>query len=145
MSGTATLSADASDNLALDHVDFLLNGTVVATVGAVPYSAAWDSTSVVDGLVSKLQGAYDLQRTHGEEHETRGNFRTDEEGRFWFRSITPLGYEIPMDGPVGELIRAQLVKLSPPAPPAAPKAEEKPKKAPKKKSADEASHASVLP
>src|SRR4051794_20082896 len=53
------------------------------------------------------EGTYDLQRHHGQEHETRGNFRTDEQGRYWFRSITPLGYEIPMDGPVGELIRSQ--------------------------------------
>ncbi len=56
------------------------------------------------------QGVYDLQRHEGEqeiEHETRGNFRADDQGRFWFRSILPLGYEIPMDGPVGGLIRAQ--------------------------------------
>jgi hydroxyquinol 1,2-dioxygenase len=53
------------------------------------------------------EGTYDLQRHHGQEHETRGNFRSDEQGRYWFRSITPLGYEIPMDGPVGELIRSQ--------------------------------------
>jgi hydroxyquinol 1,2-dioxygenase len=53
------------------------------------------------------EGTYDLQRHHGHEHDTRGNFRADEQGRFWFRSITPLGYEIPMDGPVGELIHAQ--------------------------------------
>ena len=53
------------------------------------------------------EGTYDLQRHHGHEHDTRGNFRADEQGRFWFRSILPLGYEIPMDGPVGELVRAQ--------------------------------------
>jgi protocatechuate 3,4-dioxygenase beta subunit len=53
------------------------------------------------------EGIYDLQRHHGAEHETRGNFRTDEQGRFWFRSIAPIGYEIPMDGPVGEMIHAQ--------------------------------------
>jgi len=54
-----TLTADASDNLAVDHVDFLVNGTVVATVGAVPYSAPWDSTSVADGLVSIAARAMD--------------------------------------------------------------------------------------
>ncbi len=55
-------------------------------------------------------GVYDLQRHDGQDeiaHETRGNFRADAQGRFWFRSILPLGYEIPMDGPVGALIRAQ--------------------------------------
>ena len=56
------------------------------------------------------QGVYDLQRHDGGAeiaHDMRGNFRADEQGRFWFRSILPLGYEIPMDGPVGGLIRAQ--------------------------------------
>ncbi|MBV8915358.1 MAG: hydroxyquinol 1,2-dioxygenase [Acetobacteraceae bacterium] len=66
---------------------------------------------VPDALIQVWQtdseGIYDLQRHHGAQHETRGNFRTDPDGRFWFRTITPLGYEIPMDGPVGELIRAQ--------------------------------------
>ena len=52
-------------------------------------------------------GTYDLQRHNGHEHDTRGNFRSDDKGRFWFRSILPLGYEIPMDGPVGALVRAQ--------------------------------------
>jgi protocatechuate 3,4-dioxygenase beta subunit len=52
-------------------------------------------------------GTYDLQRHHGAEHDTRGNFRTDEQGRYWFRSVLPIGYSIPLDGPVGELIQAQ--------------------------------------
>ncbi len=33
------------------------------------------------------EGIYDLQRHHGEEHDTRGNFRADADGRFHFRSI----------------------------------------------------------
>ena len=37
----------------------------------------------------------------------RGKFTTDAEGRFWFRSIKPAGYPIPVDGPVGDLLRAQ--------------------------------------
>ena len=57
------------------------------------------------------EGVYDLQRHRGADHDIeddmRGNFRADDQGRFWFRSIMPLGYEIPMDGPVGALIRAQ--------------------------------------
>ena len=36
----------------------------------------------------------------------RGRFVTDEEGRFHFRSVKPAGYPIPVDGPVGELVRA---------------------------------------
>ena len=37
----------------------------------------------------------------------RANFRTDADGRYWFRTVRPLGYSIPMDGPVGAMVRAQ--------------------------------------
>ena len=53
------------------------------------------------------KGEYDLQKFHGEHMDMRGNFRCDAEGRFHFRTVKPLGYYIPMDGPVGALIRAQ--------------------------------------
>ena len=36
----------------------------------------------------------------------RGRFVTDGDGRFHFRSVKPAGYPIPVDGPVGELVRA---------------------------------------
>jgi hydroxyquinol 1,2-dioxygenase len=53
------------------------------------------------------KGEYDLQKYHGETMDMRGNFRCDAEGRFHFRTVKPLGYFIPMDGPVGQLINAQ--------------------------------------
>jgi protocatechuate 3,4-dioxygenase beta subunit len=40
-------------------------------------------------------------------YDLHGTFRTDAEGRFYLRTIAPLGYMIPMDGPVGDMIRAQ--------------------------------------
>ncbi|GAC1346401.1 MAG: intradiol ring-cleavage dioxygenase [Acetobacteraceae bacterium] len=52
-------------------------------------------------------GTYDLQRAQGAVMDTRGNFRADAQGRFHFRTVMPVGYEIPMDGPVGGLVRAQ--------------------------------------
>jgi catechol 1,2-dioxygenase/hydroxyquinol 1,2-dioxygenase len=39
--------------------------------------------------------------------DMRGNFRTDSTGHYHFRTVRPLGYSIPMDGPVGELVHAQ--------------------------------------
>jgi hydroxyquinol 1,2-dioxygenase len=36
----------------------------------------------------------------------RGKFETDAQGRFGFRSVKPAGYPIPVDGPVGDLVRA---------------------------------------
>jgi protocatechuate 3,4-dioxygenase beta subunit len=53
------------------------------------------------------KGEYDMQKYHGEQMDMRGNFRCDSEGRFHFRTVMPLGYFIPMDGPVGGLIQAQ--------------------------------------
>lgn len=39
--------------------------------------------------------------------DLRVRFVTDAEGRYHLRTVKPLGYAIPMDGPVGDLIRAQ--------------------------------------
>jgi len=52
-------------------------------------------------------GNYDLQKQDADVMDLRGTFRTDSEGRYYLRTIVPLGYMIPMDGPVGDLIRAQ--------------------------------------
>jgi len=53
------LSANASDNAAVDHVDFLVNGTVIATDTVSPYVATWDSTTVSDGTVTITARAVD--------------------------------------------------------------------------------------
>jgi hydroxyquinol 1,2-dioxygenase len=52
------------------------------------------------------EGEYDLQRPEVG-IDMRGNVRCDADGRFQVRTLVPLGYGIPMDGPVGGLIRAQ--------------------------------------
>jgi hydroxyquinol 1,2-dioxygenase len=52
-------------------------------------------------------GAYDLQAIDPSGMDYRATFRTDAEGRYFFRATYPLGYMIPMDGPVGAMIRAQ--------------------------------------
>ena len=53
------------------------------------------------------EGAYDLQSKEPGAMDWRAQFRTDGEGRYWFRATLPVGYTIPMDGPVGAMIRAQ--------------------------------------
>ncbi len=53
------------------------------------------------------RGSYDLQERDGEAMDMRGNFLTGEDGSYWFRTVRPLGYSIPMDGPVGRLVRQQ--------------------------------------
>ncbi len=58
--GTAvTLSADATDNVGVDRVQFLVNGTVVGTDSAAPYSLTWDTETVADGRHNLTARAFD--------------------------------------------------------------------------------------
>ena len=70
-----------------------------------------DGTPLPDALIQIWQtsehGLYDLQERDGESMDMRGNFRTDADGRYYFRTVRPLGYSIPMDGPVGEMVKLQ--------------------------------------
>ena len=52
-------------------------------------------------------GLYEQQDPEQAEWNLRGMFKTNEEGRFWFRSVRPAGYPLPVDGVVGDLLRAQ--------------------------------------
>ncbi len=47
--GGVSLSATASDNVAVDHVDFLVDGVLVGSDASAPYGLSWDSSSVGDG------------------------------------------------------------------------------------------------
>ena len=51
------------------------------------------------------EGIYDMQMPGQDEMLCRGKFRTDAEGRYWFRSIRPVYYPVPTDGPVGDMLR----------------------------------------
>ncbi|MGD0430109.1 MAG: dioxygenase [Acetobacteraceae bacterium] len=53
------------------------------------------------------RGLYDLQERNGESMDMRGNFHTDAQGHYYFRTVRPKGYSIPMDGPVGDLVHSQ--------------------------------------
>ncbi|MBB5696208.1 dioxygenase family protein [Muricoccus pecuniae] len=63
--------------------------------------------AIVEIWQTDADGAYDLQALDPETMDMRGQFRTDAEGRYAIRTLIPLGYSIPMDGPVGALVRAQ--------------------------------------
>jgi len=60
----------------------------------------------VDVWHSSPEGLYENQDASQAEMNLRGRFVADETGRFNFRSVKPAGYPIPVDGPVGELVRA---------------------------------------
>jgi hydroxyquinol 1,2-dioxygenase len=84
------------------------NGLQVCLYGRVTNAAG---KGVANATVQVWQpdetGNYDLQKHDPSEMDLRGTFRTDADGRYYLRTIAPLGYMIPMDGPVGDMIRAQ--------------------------------------
>ena len=60
----------------------------------------------VDVWHSSPDGFYDQQDPKQADMNLRGKFMTDAQGHFGFRSVKPAGYPIPIDGPVGDLVRA---------------------------------------
>ena len=61
----------------------------------------------IDVWHSSTEGFYENQDPTQAEMNLRGKFTTGKDGHFAFRSVKPAGYPIPIDGPVGELLRAQ--------------------------------------
>ena len=49
VSGSPTLVANTADDGHVDHVDFLVDGSPVATVAAAPFEYSWNSASVANG------------------------------------------------------------------------------------------------
>jgi catechol 1,2-dioxygenase len=52
-------------------------------------------------------GMYENQDEAQVDMNLRGQFVTNAQGRFAFRSVKPAGYPIPIEGPVGDMIKAQ--------------------------------------
>jgi len=78
-----------------------VHGTVTDTLGhPVPHAR-------VEVWQTDEHGLYDLQKDGGAGMDMRGNFTCDAQGRYHFRTVRPLGYSIPLDGPVGRLVQAQ--------------------------------------
>jgi catechol 1,2-dioxygenase len=61
----------------------------------------------VDVWHTSGEGIYENQDPTQADMNLRGKFTTDSDGHIAFRSIKPIGYPIPINGPVGELLRAQ--------------------------------------
>lgn len=62
--------------------------------------------AVLDVWQAQTNGLYDSQDAHPEELHMRGKFRTDGEGRYRLRTVIPVHYPIPSDGPVGAMLKA---------------------------------------
>jgi catechol 1,2-dioxygenase len=62
--------------------------------------------ALLDVWQAASNGLYDSQDAQLEGLHMRGKFRTDGEGRFLVRTVRPVHYQIPSDGPVGAMLRA---------------------------------------
>jgi catechol 1,2-dioxygenase len=65
------------------------------------------SEAEVDVWHSSPEGFYESQDPDQADMNLRGRFLTDRGGHFSFRTVKPTGYPIPVDGPVGGLLRKQ--------------------------------------
>jgi hydroxyquinol 1,2-dioxygenase len=61
--------------------------------------------AVLDVWQADADGAYEAQLPDIDEARLRAKYQAREDGDYCVRTIAPLGYTIPMDGPVGDLIR----------------------------------------
>lgn len=91
------LGANISKN-ASDGEPCMVSGTVRDAKGK-PVAGA-----KLDIWQGGADGLYDSQK--GDEMNLRGVFRTDAQGRFHFRCVTPSFYPVPNDGPVGRMLVA---------------------------------------
>ncbi|OLT09869.1 catechol 1,2-dioxygenase [Pseudonocardia sp. CNS-139] len=89
--------ADMSDGL--PGVPLYVHGTVKDLDGK-PVAGA-----VLDVWQADTDGLYESQVPDIDEARLRAKYATREDGTYCVRTIAPRGYSIPMDGPVGDLIR----------------------------------------
>ncbi|MFD4648072.1 dioxygenase [Streptomyces sp. NPDC058441] len=88
---------DMSDGL--PGTPLYVTGRVISTDGT-PVPGA-----VLDVWQADADGAYEAQLPEVDEARLRAKYRARDDGSFCIRTIAPHGYSIPMDGPVGDLIR----------------------------------------
>jgi hydroxyquinol 1,2-dioxygenase len=91
-----------------DTIDLVATGEPCVVAGRV---LTLDGSPLPGALVDVWQaddhGFYDVQQPGTQpQGNGRGLFTCDEDGRFWFRTVTPSPYPIPTDGPVGRLLTA---------------------------------------
>ncbi len=60
--------------------------------------------AVLDVWQTDGEGFYDVQRGDGNEQYARGKFTTGADGRYGFKTVKPVSYPVPTDGPVGKML-----------------------------------------
>jgi protocatechuate 3,4-dioxygenase beta subunit len=90
--------ADLREGATVKGEDVWVSGRVLSVDGKPIPNAALDIWQV------NADGVYDLQ-TEGE-FELRGRVKANAKGEYAFASYKPKSYSIPVDGPVGKIVRA---------------------------------------
>jgi catechol 1,2-dioxygenase len=90
--------ADLREGATMKGEDVWVSGRVLSVDGKPIPNAALDIWQ------AKADGIYDLQ-TEGE-FELRGRVKANAKGEYAFASYKPNFYSIPIDGPVGDMVRA---------------------------------------
>jgi hydroxyquinol 1,2-dioxygenase len=62
--------------------------------------------AVLDVWQAASNGLYSMQDPKQDLYNLRGRLHSDADGKYWFHTIMPHSYPIPVDGPVGDLLRA---------------------------------------
>jgi protocatechuate 3,4-dioxygenase beta subunit len=83
-----------------DGEPLVVSGTV-RSLGGAPLAGA-----TLDVWQTAPNGLYDVQDEGQPAMNLRGLFTTGEDGAYSFRTLRPVAYPIPGDGPVGEMLRA---------------------------------------
>jgi hydroxyquinol 1,2-dioxygenase len=90
--------ADLREGATVKGEDVWVSGRVLSVDGKPIPNAVLDIWQV------NAEGVYDLQT--GGEFELRGRVRANDHGEYAFASYKPTSYSIPVDGPVGDVVRA---------------------------------------
>lgn len=88
------------DNIATDVKGeiCLVNGTVKDSKGNIIPNA------MIDVWQSGPDGLYDVQKEKNVV-DLRGKMKTNENGKYFFKTVKPQFYPVPTDGPVGEILK----------------------------------------
>ncbi len=90
--------ADLREGATMTGEDVYVSGKVLSLDGRPVPNAALDIWQ------AKADGIYDVQTEGG--FELRGRVKANAQGEYAFKSYKPKFYSVPVDGPVGDLIRA---------------------------------------
>ena len=80
---------------------------LLATIRLIDHDGKPVAGASVDVWHSSSEGYYENQDPTQAEWNLRGKLISDDEGKIWFWTIKPQGYPIPVNGPVGDLVRVQ--------------------------------------